>query len=97
METVTLTKEELHEIVVDASREAAIKAITHFQSILSPKEEVIKVSKAYRVNEVAKLLGCSRSTVLRNYEKKECKLKRNKYGLFLGGSVKAEYERINGK
>lgn len=102
METVTLTKDELKDVIA----EATVKVIAHFQNVLAPKEETIKVSRAYRVKEVAKLLNMSESTVMRNYNctdkellKKNgrCLLVRNRKKLFLGSSVKAEYERLNGK
>lgn len=106
MDTVVLTKEELSEMLTTAAAKAATKVITHFQSALYPKEENIKVTKAYRLKEVAKLLNISESTVMRNYnrtDKEELRkhgkslLIRNKKKLFLGSSVKAEYERLNGK
>lgn len=101
-ETITLTKDELKNVIT----EATVKVIAHFQKVLAPSEETIKVSRAYRVKDVAKLLNMSESTVMRNYNctdkeliKKNgrCLLIRNRKKLFLGSSVKAEYERLNGK
>jgi len=105
-ETITLTKDELKDVISEATLKATSKVIAHFQNVLAPKEETIKVSRAYRVKEVAKLLNMSESTVMRNYNctdkeliKKNgrCLLVRNRKKLFLGSSVKAEYERLNGK
>lgn len=94
MEAITLTKDQLNDIVI----EATTKAVIHLKELLEPKEDGLQVTKFYRVKDVAKFLDCSVSTVLRAYTNDpKCLLKRNKRKMYSGQSIKAEYERINGK
>ena len=98
MELVTMTKDQLNELVKSATLNATSTLLHHFQSVLSPKEEKISSIKAYRYKETAKLLLMSESTVRRYYENdKKCLLKRNKKGFFTGISIQAEYNRLYGK
>lgn len=98
MELVTMTQDQLNELVKSATINATANLIEHFQNVLIPKEEEIKVTKAYRYKETAKHLLMSQSTVRRNYENdRKCLLKKNKKGFFLGASIKAEYDRLYGK
>ena len=98
MELVTLTKDQLNELVKTATLNATSTLLEHFQTVLMHKEESISVTKAYRYKETAKHLLMSESTVRRNYEgDKKCLLKKNKKGFFLGASVQAEYDRLYGK
>ena len=93
MEAITLTKEQLDEIVLSAT----VKAITHFQDILTSVEEPIKVSRSYSITEASRLLGYKdRGYASKLFEKKESKLKKMRNGKFTGASVKAEYERLYG-
>ncbi len=93
METITITKEQIEEIVLTAT----VKAITHFQGILKPVEEPIKISRSYSITEASKLLGYKdRGYASKLYSKKESKLKKMRNGKFTGASVKAEYERLYG-
>lgn len=98
MELVTMTKDQLNELVKSATLNATANLIEHFQTVLIPKEEKISINKAYRYKATAHFLLMSESTVRRNYEgDKKCLLKKNKKGFFLGSSIKAEYDRLYGK
>lgn len=98
MELVTMTKDQLNELVKTATLNATSTLLEHFQTVMMPKEENISSTKAYRYKQTAKFLHMSESTVRRNYEgDKKCLLKKNRKGFFLGTSIKAEYDRLYGK
>lgn len=78
---------------------AAVKVFGLVKDYLKPTEEKIKTNRSYSVKEVAELFDVSPYTIRNWYgNDKHCLLKKmknvNKYS---GVSVKAEYERRNGK
>lgn len=95
MEAPLLTRAD-HEQIASL---AAVKTFGLIRDFLKPtQDEKIKTSVSYSVGEVAALFNVSPHTIRNWYgEKKECLLKKNKANRFIGESVKAEYERRNGK
>lgn len=95
MEAPLLTRAD-HEQIASL---AAVKTFGLIREYLKPaQEEKIKTSLSYSVSQVAELFDVTPHTIRNWYgDKKECLLRKNKADRFTGESVKAEFERRNGK
>lgn len=95
MEALSLTSEDRERI----ASLAAIKTFGLIKDYLNPKEEKININKSYGLKEVAEKFEVTVHTIRNWYtEDKFCLLKKVKnVNKFTGASVKAEFERRNGK
>lgn len=95
MEAISLTSEDRERI----ANLTAVKVFGLVKDYLNPKEETIKTNKSYGLKETAQIFDVTVHTIRNWYtEDKHCLLKKMKnVNKFSGVSVKAEYERRNGK